>query len=129
MRPAEARFKASAIAKISIKLSLVGAQVGCRIKTSRPRTFSNSSMATSPSENLVTDALPIEISRCFTTLAANFGLALPVKTIKLSYAAISSSLGMGLFASYLGNIAGASLVAWRSQTALYACGEIQPNKK
>ncbi|EFE50047.1 hypothetical protein NEIELOOT_01301 [Neisseria elongata subsp. glycolytica ATCC 29315] len=51
------------------------------------------------------------------------------KTIKLSYAAISSSHGMGLFASYLGNIAGASLVAWRSQAALYACGEIQPNKK
>ena len=92
MRPAEARFNASAMAKTSIKLSLVGAQVGCTMNTSRPRTFSNNSIATSPSENLVTEARPNEMSKCFTTFSANFGLALPVNTIKLSYAAMSSSV-------------------------------------
>ncbi len=40
MRPrAEARFSASTITRSSIRLSFVGAQVGCRTKMSRPRTF------------------------------------------------------------------------------------------
>ena len=90
MRPADARFKASAIVKISIKLSLVGAQVGCKMNTSRPRTFSSNSMAISPSENFLTDALPKVVSKCLATRCAISGLALPVNTIKLSKA-ISSS--------------------------------------
>ena len=40
MRPAEARFSASTMTSSSIRLSLVGAQVDCRTKTSLPRTCS-----------------------------------------------------------------------------------------
>ena len=47
-------------------------------------------MAISPSENLDTEASPNEISKCLTTRCANSGFALPVNTIKLSYAAIFS---------------------------------------
>ena len=90
MRPAEARLSASAMVRTSIRLSFVGEQVGCTINTSRPRTFSSNSTAISPSENLPTEARPKDISRCLATLSANAGLALPVNTIKLSYAAISS---------------------------------------
>ncbi|CFO05094.1 Uncharacterised protein [Bordetella pertussis] len=50
MRPAEARRRASTITMISIRLSFVGAQVGCSTKTSLPRTFSLISTITSPSE-------------------------------------------------------------------------------
>ena len=52
------RFSASTITSNSIRLSLVGAQVDCRTKTSLPRTFSRISTMTSPSENLPTTARP-----------------------------------------------------------------------
>ena len=48
MREAEERRRASAMTTISIRLSLVGAQVGCRMKTSLPRTFSFSSLLDAP---------------------------------------------------------------------------------
>src|SRR5690606_4161773 len=65
----------------SIRLSLVGAQVGCTTKTSRPRTLTCSSTAISPSENWDTDASPKGIPRKSTTFRASSGLALPVNTI------------------------------------------------
>ncbi|MNY42525.1 hypothetical protein D3C86_1774230 [compost metagenome] len=58
MRLAEERRKASAITTSSIRLSLVGAQVGWIRKTSLPRTFSLISTLISPSENLPTETSP-----------------------------------------------------------------------
>ncbi len=84
MRPADARFRASTINMISIRLSLVGAQVDCNTKTSLPRTFSLISTMTSPSENFDTSTLPSGMPNCLATPAARAGLALPVKTIMLS---------------------------------------------
>src|SRR5487761_2028841 len=69
---------------ISIKLSLVGAQVDCNTNTSLPRTFSSSSTITSPSEKRPTEARPKGICKCCVTASASLGLALPVNTIKLS---------------------------------------------
>ena len=83
MRSAEARFKASTIKTISMRLSLVGAQVDWMTKTSLPRTFSLISTVVSPSENLETKALPRGIPSLLATWAAKAGLALPVKIIKL----------------------------------------------
>jgi hypothetical protein len=85
MRPAEARLSASTMIISSIRLSLVGAQVDCRTKTSLPRTFSWISTWISPSENRLTIALPRGIPRILTTSWASAGLALPVKTIKPSW--------------------------------------------
>src|SRR6266566_4026181 len=78
--PAEARFSASTITRISMRLSLVGAQVDCRMKTSRPRTFSSNSTITSPSEKRPTIHRPRLMFMCLTTASASLGLALPVKT-------------------------------------------------
>ena len=63
MRPADARFSASTMISSSIRLSLVGAQVDCSTNTSLPRTFSNNSTITSPSENRETCALPRRMFR------------------------------------------------------------------
>ena len=52
---------------ISIRLSLVGAHVDCRMKTSRPRTFSSSSTITSPSEKRPTTQRPRLMLRCWHT--------------------------------------------------------------
>ena len=90
MRPADARFSASTMISSSIRLSLVGAQVDCSTKQSLPRTFSSISTFTSPSENRPTVARPSGMLRRRTTSAASLGFALPVKTIKLSYAMIAS---------------------------------------
>lgn len=49
-------------------------------------------MAISPSENLVTDALPRGVSKCLATRCANSGFALPVNTIKLSKAISSPAV-------------------------------------
>src|ERR1043166_492550 len=80
MRPADARFSASTITRISIRLSLVGEHVDCRTNTSRPATFSSSSTMTSPSENRPTMQRPRLKLRCLTTASASFGFALPVNT-------------------------------------------------
>ena len=79
MRAADARFSASTITMISIRLSLVGAHVDCRMNASRPRTFSISSTITSPSEKLPTRQRPRLTLRCLQTASASFGFALPVK--------------------------------------------------
>src|SRR5215831_8334596 len=92
MRPADARFSASAITMISIRLSLVGAHVDCSMKTSRPRTFSSSSTITSPSENLPTTQRPRLMLRCRHTASASFGFALPVNTLIRSKAIAAPSL-------------------------------------
>src|SRR5665213_1342243 len=89
MRAALERRSASTMIIISIKWSLVGAQVDCRTKTSLPRTFSSSSTMISPSLNLETVALPSCTFSCFATFCASFGLALPVNTIRLSNAMAS----------------------------------------
>src|SRR3979409_1585882 len=52
-------LSASIITSISIRLSLVGAQVDCSTNTSFPRTFSSSSTITSTSEDLPTIAPPM----------------------------------------------------------------------
>ena len=46
---ADARWHASAMIKSSIRFSFTGGQVGCTMKTSRPRTFSMISTLISPS--------------------------------------------------------------------------------
>jgi hypothetical protein len=51
MRRADAQRMASIITSSSMRLSLVGADVGCTMNTSRPRTFSWISTITSPSLN------------------------------------------------------------------------------
>ena len=79
MRAADARFNASTITSTSIRLSFVGAQVDCRMKTSRPRTFSSSSTITSPSEKRPTTQRPRLMLRCRHTASASLGFALPVK--------------------------------------------------
>ena len=77
MRAAEARCKASTVTSNSIRLLLVGAQVGCTTKTSRPRTFSVISTIISPSLN----SLIVDLPRCRRNLlaisCASGGLALP----------------------------------------------------
>ena len=108
MRPAEARLSASATVSSSIRLSLVGAQVDCKINTSRPRTFSKSSTAISPSENLPTEARPREMPRCLTTFSAKPTLALPANTIKLSYAISSLPVLFAVSPPTVGNIAAPS---------------------
>ncbi|MNI78172.1 hypothetical protein D3C77_574170 [compost metagenome] len=77
---------------ISIRLSLVGAQVGCRTKTSLPRTFSLISTITSPSEKRPTVILPRDISRWLTTSTASRVLAVPVKIMKLSFAMMDDAM-------------------------------------
>ncbi|EXI76560.1 MAG: hypothetical protein AW07_00509 [Candidatus Accumulibacter sp. SK-11] len=84
MRAAEARLSASTMISISIRFSFAGAQVDCRMKTSMPRTCSCISTLISPSEKRPTCARPSEMLRFLTTSAASAGLALPVKTIRLS---------------------------------------------
>ena len=79
MRAAEARLSASTITSTSIRLSLVGTHVDCRMKTSRPRTFSSSSTMISPSLNFPTTARPRLMLRWRQTAAASLGFALPVK--------------------------------------------------
>src|SRR6185312_10735719 len=83
MRPALARRRASAITSNSMRLSLVGGQVDCTMKTSRPRTFSINSIATSPSLNLLTWALPSGRVRRAAILCTSCGLAFPANTIIL----------------------------------------------
>src|SRR6185437_15571337 len=79
----------------SIRLSLVGAQVDCRTKTSLPRTFSWISTWISPSEKRLTIALPRGIPRILTTSCASAGFALPVKTIRPSWLLIMHLLQAG----------------------------------
>src|SRR6056297_1497301 len=82
MRWADARRSASVISMSSMMWSLVGSEVGWITNTSRPRTFSRSSTADSPSEKCATDACPSWLSRLSATRSANGRFALPVKTIK-----------------------------------------------
>src|SRR5260363_154547 len=82
MRPADARFSASAIITSSIRRSFAGALVDCNTKTSLPRTFSWISTRTSPSEKRLTAALPIGRSRIPATARASSGLALHVNIIR-----------------------------------------------
>src|SRR5690554_6489843 len=83
MRDAEERRKASIITMSSMRLSLVGAQVGCIKNTSLPRTFLLISTLTSPSENLPIEASPNGIYNCAATRRARSGFAFPVKIIIL----------------------------------------------
>src|SRR6185369_15783643 len=86
MRAALERRSASDMIMTSMSVSLVGAQVDWRMKQSLPRTFSRSSIITSPSLNFETVALPSWMfSRC-ATFCASFGFAVPVNTIRLSKA-------------------------------------------
>src|SRR5258708_5800499 len=78
-RFAEARRQASAIISSSIKCS-AGGCVGCRMNTSRPRTFSLSSTLTSPSLNRSTSARPNGTCKCRVISCASGALALPVNT-------------------------------------------------
>ena len=78
-RFADARRQASVIISSSIKFS-AGGDVDGTMKTSRPRTFSISSMLTSPSLNRPTSARPNCTCRCRATSCASAGLALPVNT-------------------------------------------------
>src|SRR5690554_321457 len=93
MRWAEARRRASTISTSSIRLSLVGAQVDCRMKTSLPRTFSLISTAISPSLNCPTVALPRRVSRLSAILRASSGLAFPAKTINFDTRSHLCSVG------------------------------------
>src|SRR5437762_8163952 len=81
MRPADERFSASVMTRISIRLSFVGTHVDCRMKMSRPRTFSRSSTITSPSEKRPTTQRPRLMLRWRQTASASLGFALPVKTL------------------------------------------------
>src|SRR5690606_10640747 len=83
MRLADERCSASAISSSSIRLSLVGEQVGWMMKMSWPRTFAFSSKYTSPSLNFETSARPRGTPRCLQTFWASSGFALPLNTIKL----------------------------------------------
>ena len=91
MRPADERFSASTISMISIRWSLVGAQVDCSTNTSLPRTFSLISTMISPSENRLTTAMPSGIPSSDATPAANSGVAVPVNTIRFSWTMIPES--------------------------------------
>src|ERR1043165_9300082 len=84
MRFADDRLIASIITSNSIKLSFDGAQVGCTMNTSLPRTFSITSTITSPSENRPITALPSGTPRFFATDCARSGFEFPVNTITLS---------------------------------------------
>ena len=88
MRRAEARRQASTITSNSIRLSLVGGQVGCTMNTSRPRTFSLISTLTSPSLNRPTLARPTGKCRWRAMSCANAGLALPLNSARVSASTI-----------------------------------------
>ena len=83
MREADARRSASVMNSNSIKLRFGGAQVGCTINTSPPRTFSFNSTDISPSEKVRTTASPSRMPRRCAMRCASSGLALPEKTMKL----------------------------------------------
>ena len=63
-----------------MKLSAVGAHVGCTTNTSWRRTFSSISTCTSPSEKRPTIALPIGTLSSVHIELASARFALPVKT-------------------------------------------------
>ena len=79
MRVADALRRQSASTISSIRLSLVGAQVGWIMNTSLPRTLSSISTLTSPSLKRPTSALPRSILKRSTTRFAKARWALPVK--------------------------------------------------
>ena len=99
-------------------LSLVGWQVLCSTNTSFPRTFSFSSTVISPSENLLTAALPsiARYSRS-ATLRPSAGLALPVNTIIFDDMRFTSRglkmAGAGGFEPPNGGIKTRCLATWR----------------
>jgi hypothetical protein len=64
----------------SIRLSFAGGLVDCTMNTSRPRTFSISSMLISPSLKRPTDARPSGTVRCRAISWASAGFALPVNS-------------------------------------------------
>ena len=72
---------ASAMMTSSMRLSLVGAQVDCRMNASQPRTFSWTSTLTSPSLKRLTLARPRSMRSSETTRSAKAGLELPEKII------------------------------------------------
>ena len=82
---AEDLLSASTITMISIRLSLVGKLVDCKMKTSFPRTFSRSSSMVSPSLKLPTVASPSFRPKLEATFFARSLLAFPVKTIRFSF--------------------------------------------
>jgi len=78
---AEARRRASERMSSSIKFSFTGAQVGCTIKQSAPRTLSSTFTCISPSEKRVICALQRSTLRFFTIDSASSLLAFPVMTL------------------------------------------------
>src|SRR5580765_3934951 len=84
MRAADARRAASTITSSSIRLSLAGGQVDCTMKTSRPRTFSISSILISPSLKRPTYARPSGICRLRAMSCDNAGVALPANSASVS---------------------------------------------
>src|SRR5262249_52971892 len=84
MRAADARRAASTITSSSIRLSFAGGQVDCTMKTSRPRTFSISSILISPSLKRPTDARPSGICRLRSMSCDNAGVALPANSASVS---------------------------------------------
>src|SRR5215472_4338780 len=89
MRAAEARRAASTITSSSIRLPFAGGQVDCTMKTSRPRTFSISSMLTSPSLKRPTEARPSGICRLRAMSCDSAGLALPANSASVSLVLIT----------------------------------------
>src|SRR5271155_5549041 len=80
MRPADARRNASVSRISSIRFSLGGVQIDWMTKQSPPRTFSRTSIITSPSGKRPTSASPIFTPRCSVTSRASAGVEFPVKT-------------------------------------------------
>ena len=85
----DARFNASSMISNSIRWEFWGAQVDWSAKQSRPRTFSEISIAHSPSLNVPTSARPISMSRYCATAFASAMLAFPLKSFRSGMLALS----------------------------------------
>src|SRR5215475_12899392 len=83
MRSADERLKASIMISNSIRCASTGGQVGCTMKTSPPRTFSNIWKLNSPSGKRVVFARPSSIPRYWQISSANGRLALPENICRL----------------------------------------------
>src|SRR5208283_3703392 len=109
IRPADARRSASVRRISSIRFSFGGVQIDWMMKQSPPRTFSRTSIITSPSGKRPTSASPIFTPRCCVTSRASAGFEFPVKTSSwsltlsdiFSYPASRSSCDPSVLANHL----------------------------
>src|ERR1700722_7886333 len=97
----------------SINVSLAGGQVGCRMKTSRPRTFSINSTLISPSLNLPTKARPSGVCRLRAISCANAGFALPANKASVSPVVLTDHLRVRL-----AGVEGFEPFEWRDQNPI-----------